>query len=48
MSLALLLGLLANRRFGIWQADPVVGPFIGAWLVREGIETLREGRLCSC
>jgi len=48
MSLALLLGLLANRLFGFWQADPVVGLFIGAWLVREGIETLREGRLCSC
>ena len=48
MSLALLLGLLANRLFGFWQADPVVGLFIGAWLVREGIETLREGKLCSC
>ena len=48
MSLALLLGLLANRLFGFWQADPVVGLFIGAWLVREGVETLREGRLCSC
>jgi divalent metal cation (Fe/Co/Zn/Cd) transporter len=48
MSLALLLGLLANRRFGFWQADPMVGLFIGAWLVREGVQTLREGRLCSC
>jgi divalent metal cation (Fe/Co/Zn/Cd) transporter len=48
MSLALLLGLLANRLFGFWQADPVVGLFIGAWLVREGIETLKEGKLCSC
>jgi divalent metal cation (Fe/Co/Zn/Cd) transporter len=48
MSFALLLGLLANRLFGFWQADPVVGLFIGAWLVREGIETLKEGRLCSC
>ena len=48
MSLALLLGLLANRLFGFWQADPVIGLFIGAWLVREGIETLKEGKLCSC
>jgi len=48
MSLALLLGLLANRLFGLWQADPVVGLFIGASLVREGIETLKEGRLCAC
>lgn len=48
MSLALLLGLLANRLFGFWPADPVVGLSIGAWLVREGIETLKRGRLCSC
>jgi divalent metal cation (Fe/Co/Zn/Cd) transporter len=48
MSFTLLLGLLANRLFGFWQADPVVGLFIGTWLVREGVETLREGRLCSC
>ncbi len=48
MSAALLLGLLANRLFGLWQADPVVGGFIGIWLVREGIETLKQGRLCSC
>jgi divalent metal cation (Fe/Co/Zn/Cd) transporter len=48
MSLALLLGLLANRLFGFWQADPIVGLFIGAWLVREGVETLKEGKLCAC
>ena len=48
MSFALLLGLLANRLLGFWQADPVVGLVIGAWLVREGVEALKEGRLCSC
>jgi divalent metal cation (Fe/Co/Zn/Cd) transporter len=48
MSAALLIGLVANRRFGCWQADPVVGFLIGAWLVREGVQTLRAGRLCSC
>jgi divalent metal cation (Fe/Co/Zn/Cd) transporter len=48
MSAALLLGLLANRLFGLWQADPVVGGFIGIWLIREGIETLRSRELCSC
>lgn len=48
MSLALLLGLLTNELFGFWQADPIVGLFIGCWLVREGIETRREGRFCSC
>lgn len=41
-------GLLANQLFGFWQADPVVGIFIGVWLAREGIETLKEGKLCSC
>lgn len=48
MSAALLLGLLANKLFGLWQADPIVGGFIGIWLVREGIETLRRRELCSC
>ena len=48
MSFALLLGLLANRLLGFWQADPVVGLFIGVWLIREGVEALKEGRLCSC
>jgi divalent metal cation (Fe/Co/Zn/Cd) transporter len=48
MSFALLLGLLANRLWGFWQADPVVGILIAAWLVREGVETRRTGELCSC
>ena len=48
MSLALLLGLLANQLVGFWQADPIVGMLIGAWLVREGFEALKQGRLCSC
>ncbi len=48
MSFALLLGLLANRLFEFWQADPIVGLLIAAWLVREGVETLKQGRLCSC
>ncbi len=48
MSAALLTGLLLNRQFAFWQADPIVGLLIGAWLVREGVETIREKRLCSC
>lgn len=48
MSAALLLGLLANRLYGLWQADPVVGGLIGIWLVREGIETLQRSRLGGC
>lgn len=48
MSVALLLGLLLNQLWGIWYADPVVGLAIAAWLVKEGVETLRSGELCSC
>jgi divalent metal cation (Fe/Co/Zn/Cd) transporter len=48
MSFALLLGLLANRLFRLWQADPIVGMLIAAWLVREGFEALRQGKLCAC
>ncbi len=48
MSLSLLIGLLLNQLFGIWQADPIVGLLIVAYLFKEGFETLREGRLCSC
>jgi cation diffusion facilitator family transporter len=36
LSLALLLGLGANYLFGFWQADPVVGLVIVAYLFREG------------
>lgn len=48
MSLSLLIGLLLNQLFGIWQADPIVGLLIAAYLFKEGFETLKEGRLCSC
>jgi divalent metal cation (Fe/Co/Zn/Cd) transporter len=48
MSAGVLLGLLLNRAFGLWQADPVVGILIALLLFREGRETLREGTLCSC
>ena len=48
LSAALLVGLGLNYLFGFWQADPLVGVLIGALLVREGWETVREGQLCSC
>lgn len=48
LSLALLLGLGLNYFYGLWQADPVIGLVIAVVLVREGYETLREGKLCSC
>lgn len=48
MSAGVLIGLVANQAFGFWQADPVVGLVIALLLLREGRETLTEGRLCAC
>jgi len=42
LSVALLLGLGANYLFGFWQADPIVGLIIVAFLFREGWETWHE------
>jgi divalent metal cation (Fe/Co/Zn/Cd) transporter len=36
LSLALLIGLGANYLFGFWQADPIIGIVIAAFLFREG------------
>lgn len=48
LSLALLVGLGLNYVAGFWQADPIIGLIIAAVLVREGYETLKEEKLCSC
>jgi cation diffusion facilitator family transporter len=40
LSVALLTGLLLNYFWGIWQADPVIGLLISAYLLREGYEIL--------
>lgn len=42
LSLALLLGLGANYLFGFWQADPIAGLIIVAFLFREGWESWEE------
>lgn len=42
LSIALLLGLGANYLFGFWQADPIVGLIITAFLFREGWASWRE------
>ena len=42
LSVALLLGLGANYLFGFWQADPIVGLIIAAFLFREGWEGWKE------
>ena len=48
LSLALLIGLGLNYLYGIWQADPVIGLIIVGLLVREGINALKEEKLCTC
>ncbi len=48
LSVAVLVGLTLNYLFGFWQADPIAGLFIAAFLVFEGIRTIREGELCEC
>ena len=48
LSLALLVGLGLNYVAGWWQADPVIGLIIAVVLGREGYETLKEEKLCSC
>jgi len=42
LSVALLSGLGANYLFGFWQADPIVGLIIVAFLFREGREVWKE------
>lgn len=48
LSIALLIGLGLNYLFGLWQADPVAGLVIVVFLVKEGYNTLKEEKLCSC
>ena len=42
LSVALLLGLGVNYLFGFWQADPIAGLIIVAFLFREGWESWHE------
>ncbi|MFC1932027.1 cation diffusion facilitator family transporter [Chloroflexota bacterium] len=42
LSVALLVGLGTNYLFGFWQADPIVGLIIVAFLFREGWEGWKE------
>ena len=48
LSIALLLGLGLNYFYELWQADFIVGFIIVFILLREGYNTLNEGKLCSC
>jgi len=48
LSAGLLAGLGLNALWGIWWADPVAALGVAAWLLWEGVKTLREGELCAC
>jgi divalent metal cation (Fe/Co/Zn/Cd) transporter len=51
MSLTLLVGLLLNRFFGWWWADPLAALGLVYFLIQEGREALHEartGETCSC
>jgi len=42
LSMSLLIGLVLNYIYGLWQADPIVGLIIVIFLIKEGYETLKE------
>jgi divalent metal cation (Fe/Co/Zn/Cd) transporter len=46
LSGALLAGSGLHYLSGIWQADPIAGLFIAAFLVREGYKAWREQDFC--
>ncbi len=48
LSAALLVGLGLNYLCGFWQADPIIGLLIAGVLGKEGLEALRQGKLCTC
>ena len=48
LSVSLLIGLGLNYLYGFWQADPLMGLVISAYVVKEGINTLKEEKACNC
>jgi divalent metal cation (Fe/Co/Zn/Cd) transporter len=46
LSVALLIGTGLHYALGLWQADPVAGLIIAAFLVREGYEAWKAQKLC--
>ncbi len=46
LSIALLIGLGLNYLYGLWWADPIAGLIIVLFLIKEGFEVLKEGKLC--
>jgi divalent metal cation (Fe/Co/Zn/Cd) transporter len=48
LSLILLIGILVNYFWGLWQLDPVLGLVVVLFLFKEGYYTLKEKDICSC
>ena len=51
MAFTLLIGLLLNKFFGLWWADPLAALALVYFILREGREALHEartGETCSC
>lgn len=48
LSTSLIIGLCLNYFFGLWWADPVAGLFIFVILIKEGIDAVKEQKLCTC
>jgi divalent metal cation (Fe/Co/Zn/Cd) transporter len=48
LSVALLIGSGTHYVFGVWQADPLAGGLIAAFLMREGYKAWVERDLCCC
>jgi len=46
LSMALLLGSGLHYFAGLWQADPIAGLVIAAFLIREGYKAWTEQHLC--
>ena len=42
LSLSLLTGLLLNSTLGWWWADPVAALLMVPWIVKEGLEGVRD------
>lgn len=48
LSVALLVGLGLNYFFGLWWADPAGAFVMLFFIIREGVETLKEEKCCGC
>jgi divalent metal cation (Fe/Co/Zn/Cd) transporter len=46
LSFALLIGTGLHYAAGLWQADPLAGLVIAAYLMREGYEAWKDAKLC--